>query len=474
MRAFTFFFLLLPTLMTAQDLKIRDYEFVSRSKDTVQAELGTFMVPEDRSNPDSREIKISFIRFKSTNPNPGSPIVYLAGGPGGSGIQTARSARFDLFMKLREVADVIAYDQRGTGWSNSLPSFVSMTPLDASKPMDRETYVKISLDNIEAMKTACKDAGAKLEAYNTTENAHDIDDLRKALGEDKISIWGISYGSHLSFEYIRLFEENIDRAVIASMEGPDHTIKLPSNTEAFINMLCERAKDNYGFEPKYPNLREKINYVHDKLKQEPVILTFEDKRGKSQTVGFNNFELQVLMANMYLRDPWDIKKYARIYSEMYEGDYSSIAPRMLQIKQFALSRMNPMAFAMDMSSGMSAERNAQIKAERETTTYGPALSFIMYDWMNADVFPMLPDEFRVQKKNKVKALLVSGMLDGRTYVSAAKEIAKNFKNGHHVILDHAGHNLFMLSEELQQLVVDFFAGEDVSDRKIELEPVPFE
>ncbi|MEM8892591.1 MAG: alpha/beta hydrolase, partial [Bacteroidota bacterium] len=135
MRAFTFLFLLLPTLMTAQDLKIRDYEFVSRNKDTVQAELGTFMVPEDRSNPDSREIKISFIRFKSTNPNPASPIVYLAGGPGGSGIQTARSARFDLFMKLREVADVIAYDQRGTGWSNSLPSFTAMKPVDVTKPM---------------------------------------------------------------------------------------------------------------------------------------------------------------------------------------------------------------------------------------------------------------------------------------------------------------------------------------------------
>src|SRR3546814_18583991 len=46
-----------------------------------------------------------------------SDLVYLAGGPGGSGISAAEGPRFELFMALREVADVIALDQRGTGAS---------------------------------------------------------------------------------------------------------------------------------------------------------------------------------------------------------------------------------------------------------------------------------------------------------------------------------------------------------------------
>jgi pimeloyl-ACP methyl ester carboxylesterase len=58
-------------------------------------------------------IELAFVRFKSTAKNPGPPIVYLAGGSGGSGIGAARGSRFPLFMALREIADVIAFDQSG-------------------------------------------------------------------------------------------------------------------------------------------------------------------------------------------------------------------------------------------------------------------------------------------------------------------------------------------------------------------------
>ena len=64
---------------------------------------GTFEVPENRSDPNSRKIKIGFVRFKSTSATPGDPIVYLAGGPGGTGVGTAQGPRFPLFMALREV-----------------------------------------------------------------------------------------------------------------------------------------------------------------------------------------------------------------------------------------------------------------------------------------------------------------------------------------------------------------------------------
>ncbi|MDQ3819716.1 MAG: alpha/beta hydrolase, partial [Acidobacteriota bacterium] len=72
-------------------------------------------MPENRSDPKSRLIEIVFVRFKSTAKNPGPPIIYLAGGPGNSGIDQARGNRFPLFMAMREFGDVIALDQRATG-----------------------------------------------------------------------------------------------------------------------------------------------------------------------------------------------------------------------------------------------------------------------------------------------------------------------------------------------------------------------
>ena len=81
--------------------------FYNDKKEKVDAEFGTLLVPENRSNPESNLIELAFVRFKSTAKNPGPPIVYLAGGPGGSGIFAAKGSRFPLFMALREIGDVI-------------------------------------------------------------------------------------------------------------------------------------------------------------------------------------------------------------------------------------------------------------------------------------------------------------------------------------------------------------------------------
>src|SRR5262245_9809561 len=97
------------------NLKIEPHDFRTGNGDKLNAELGRLVVPENRTKPESRPIQLVFVRFKSTAENPGLPIVYLAGGPGGSGIEIARGARYPVFDAMRAVGDVIALDQRGTG-----------------------------------------------------------------------------------------------------------------------------------------------------------------------------------------------------------------------------------------------------------------------------------------------------------------------------------------------------------------------
>src|SRR5687768_11018630 len=101
----------------AGTLKLKPYTFENDKGEKVAAEFGTLFVPEKRSDPNSNLIELAFVRFKSTSNNPGPPIVYLAGGPGGSGIGAATGSRFPLFMAFRKIGDVIAFDQRGTGYS---------------------------------------------------------------------------------------------------------------------------------------------------------------------------------------------------------------------------------------------------------------------------------------------------------------------------------------------------------------------
>jgi pimeloyl-ACP methyl ester carboxylesterase len=83
------------------------------------AELGHLWVPENRHRNSDRLIEIAFIRLKSSAPRPGSPIVYLSGGPGipASGMGRV-PVYYGLFEKLRQIADVILLDQRGSGMSS--------------------------------------------------------------------------------------------------------------------------------------------------------------------------------------------------------------------------------------------------------------------------------------------------------------------------------------------------------------------
>ena len=65
-------------------LKLEPIQFKLSDGTELPAERGTFLVPENRADPSSRQIELSFVRFRSTSPRPGAPLVYLAGGPGGS------------------------------------------------------------------------------------------------------------------------------------------------------------------------------------------------------------------------------------------------------------------------------------------------------------------------------------------------------------------------------------------------------
>ena len=108
--------------------------FTAQSGESVEAFQGHVDVPENRSDPDSRMIEIAYVRFPATTDNPGPPIIYLAGGPGGSGSGTARAQRFPLFMAMRQHGDVIAFDQRGTGNATFLPACTSSVFLPEDTP----------------------------------------------------------------------------------------------------------------------------------------------------------------------------------------------------------------------------------------------------------------------------------------------------------------------------------------------------
>jgi pimeloyl-ACP methyl ester carboxylesterase len=263
------------------DLNETSITFEARSGDTSEGFEGSFQVPENRANPDSRTLTLKYVRFPSTSANPGPPIIYLSGGPGGSGIGTAKGERFALFMAMRDFGDVIAFDQRGTGASNDME-------VCESSQFDSDTEFVSDRALIDMQKLALAECYAKWDAegidirgYNTVENAADLDALRVHLGAEKVSLWGISYGSHLTFAALKAMDDRIDRVVIASGEGLDQTIKQFARTDAYFGRLQAAVDASSNDNPVFDDIAGLIRRVNAKLDAEPMMVSVPQKDGST-------------------------------------------------------------------------------------------------------------------------------------------------------------------------------------------------
>ncbi len=134
---------------------------------------------------------------------------------------------------------------------------------------------------------------------------------------------------------------------------------------------------------------------------------------------------------------------------------------------------NGMTLAMDAASGLSAGRLRQVEQQARTALLGDLLNFPMPHLADAWGVPDLGDAYREPFASAVPALLLSGTLDGRTYPESAAETAATLTDATHVLIENAGHNLFMVAPEVAEIIVAFMRGERPQRRTIELSPPRF-
>jgi pimeloyl-ACP methyl ester carboxylesterase len=158
-------------------------------------ERGSLQVPAVRARPAAGRITLSLLRFQSTAARPGAPIVYLAGGPGGSGIDEMRQAPAQWIDSLRALGDLIALDQRGSGASEPRNLRCDGGPaLPLDQPGERDLYARAFRERVRRCASLMQERGVALDALTTAENADDLETLRRALGSEQIRLLGGSYG----------------------------------------------------------------------------------------------------------------------------------------------------------------------------------------------------------------------------------------------------------------------------------------
>jgi pimeloyl-ACP methyl ester carboxylesterase len=426
-------------------------QFEASNGETADAFEGRITVPENRSDAQSRVIELAYVRFPATGEQPGNPIVYLAGGPGGSGIATARGPRFSLFMEMRRHGDVIAFDQRGTGQSTALPDCESGIVLDS---MTVHTDEEVA-DAFRAAARECREfwfgEGVDIANYTTLDSVADLSAVRAHFGAEQITLWGISYGSHLALAAIDWIPDEIDRAVLASVEGLDQTVKLPARTDAYFQRLQAAIDTQPAAAAIYPDLPGLIRRVHARLDEQPM----ETALGLIQRADMQQ------LASFLISDPSRVSLLAAIYAQLDAGETAVLEGMIARFGGLdAPIRLRAMPTAMDVASGISAERLALFEAQAPDGIIGRYLNAPMPQlaglWPDLD----LGDEFRAGPVGDIPVLMLSGTLDGRTYPESQHQAVAGLSRVTAVTVVNAGHNLFMSSPDVAAAIHRFMQNED--------------
>lgn len=413
---------------------------------SLSVDEGRMVVPANRGTQPSGTLTLRFVRFRSTADVPGAPIVFLAGGPGDAGTRVLRGIPLGYLRELRQIADVIAFDQRGTGGSEPLNPYC---PPGEDLPRDRPADPRLILESLERRVASCLEVAARqgvdVKGLTTEESADDLEALRQVLGAERLTLLAGSYGTHLALAFARRHRTSVDRMALLGVEGPDDTFKLPSRIDEVMARVAEA---------KRPSLLDETLVLRARLAQEPTRFTFPT----GQVISLGEWDLQRFIAES-LGTIRQIDAMVGAIPGMLEGDFTALARWAVGYRSpKPLSLMN---LAMDCASYASPERLARIRLEAEAALLGNAMDFPLPELCDVPGLPRLPASFRAPLASDVPALLVSGTLDGRTPVRNAADLARALPNGRLLTVDGASHGLFG-EERVMREVVDFLRGEGAS------------
>jgi pimeloyl-ACP methyl ester carboxylesterase len=287
------------------------------------AECGMLSVPVDYGKPDGDVARLAMIRFKATGEKIGSLIIN-PGGPGESGVEAAASVVGSLPESVRQRFDLVGFDPRGV--ANSTPALWCNSDADNDR-LRAEPQVDYSPEGVAEIEKETKDFVQRCEDkmgndflanIGTVNVAKDLDAMREALGDEKLTYLGYSYGTRIGSTYAEEFPDKVramvlDGAVDPNADPTEANIRQAAAFQtAFNDYAADCANDPscpLGTDPAKAN--EVYHSIVDPLVDEP--LRTRDPRGLSYSDAIVGTILPLYSPNLW-------RHLTQALSEMKDGD----------------------------------------------------------------------------------------------------------------------------------------------------------
>ncbi len=298
---------------------------------------GTVTVPVDYRDPGGDTIELALNKVAADDPSQViGPLVVNPGGPGAPGTDYAEQAPLVFRSQLLDRYDVLGFDPRGTGGSDpvdcltdeQLSDFLAEDP-DPDDAAEGEQYAA----NQRSFFEGCVQSSDSLIGHVTTaETARDLDVIRAALGQTKLTYFGASYGTKLGATYAELFPTKVGRLVLdgavdVSLPSRELSLAQAGGFETALRSYVQNCTDGGDcfLGETVDDGMQTISDLLDDIEAQPLPTQLD----RELTVG-NAF--YGLVAPLYNRDNWGLLDQG--LSQGLDGDGSTL----LLLSDFYASR----------------------------------------------------------------------------------------------------------------------------------------
>lgn len=216
------------------------------------AKCATVKVPLDYDKPKGKKVELAVLKVPAKNQKKKIGSLFVnPGGPGGSGTEIAYYSSDFLSEAVTDRFDVVGFDPRGVAYSKNVKCFPSARQNDpvvdtlysAAFPYgakEEKAFTKAYTKHAKA----CSTTGKPLTgAISTAEVARDMDLLRRAVGDKKLTYLGFSYGSYLGEVYANLYP---DRVRALAIDGVLDPVKWAGTKRTASTPIGQRVQSAQG------------------------------------------------------------------------------------------------------------------------------------------------------------------------------------------------------------------------------------
>lgn len=409
---------------------------------------GHLTVPLNPASPSEGLITLALRRHRAPVGEAKDAVIALAGGPGQSAIPFL--AQFDsLLGPIVATRDLIAFDQRGTGFSHPLSCAAFEHAREDSAPL--------------AVSLCASEIGATRALYTTAQTVADIEAIRQAGGYEKLVLYGTSYGTKVAERYAQEYPTHVEALVLDSVVTPDGPEAFDSATFKAVPRILHQLCASHACAHITPNPVIDLARLVHKMGHVAIRGRVIDGNGHPHTELFGSNDLvDVLLAGDF--DPFLRAEFPAAVRSAARGDNAPLARLIARAggsegeEETGLEAFDtPLYYAticdeVTFPWNPAADRLKRLREARTALAAIGSSAFAPFTSANALALSDIPacagwpadpagPEVGSSPLPDVPTLIFSGADDLRTPTSGAREVAAAIPDSHLLVVPNTGHSV---------------------------------